>query len=228
MNRKLDLRHELCLYKDLGKQTIPVIFNEIYVRLLFFVGRLVTEVAEKEGLKNINWKNTVPFGNRTVDRMLTVASMTFTMADTADAAIHAAIESCGNWVLFSGAFVSRFNYIGAGRAAYSIVKEISKEKREAQLIHEKLLLTNTKTVGVIEHFEKYREALEEKIANYLAEDIEGFLSGFDYLEQGIATGDSDLVIKGNVIIQKVLGREPQFTNQKEFDELMDSDISLSL
>ena len=40
--------------------------------------------------------------------------------------------------------------------------------------------------------------------------------------------NSDMVIKGNVIIQRILGREPQFTNQSEFDALMDSDVALIL
>ena len=226
-NKKIDLRHEMCIYKDLGRQAIPVVFNEIYVRLLYFVGHLASE-AGTNGIKNVNWKKVIPFGNRGVDRMLTIASMTFTMADTADAAVHAAIESCGNWVLFSGKFVSRFNYVGAGRAALAIVKEVSNEKKEAQLIHEKLLLTEVKTVAVIEHFNAYRAELEEKVSNYLAEDIEGFLYGFDYMKQGLQTGNSDLVIKGNVVIQKVLGREPQFTNQQEFDDLMGSDVALIL
>ena len=48
------------------------------------------------------------------------------------------------------------------------------------------------------------------------------------MNEGLATGDSNLVIKGNVVIQKVLGREPQFTTQEEFDELMESDIPLQL
>ena len=217
----------MCIYKDLGRQAIPVVFNEIYVRLLYFVGHLASE-AGTNGIKNVNWKKVIPFGNRGVDRMLTIASMTFTMADTADAAVHAAIESCGNWVLFSGKFVSRFNYVGAGRAALAIVKEVSNEKKEAQLIHEKLLLTEVKTVAVIEHFNAYRAELEEKVSNYLAEDIERFLYGFDYMKQGLQTGNSDLVIKGNVVIQKVLGREPQFTNQQEFDDLMGSDVALIL
>ena len=64
--------------------------------------------------------------------------------------------------------------------------------------------------------------------HYLAEDIEGFMSGFADMQQGMLTGDSDLVIRGNVTIQKVLGREPQFTNQKEFDALMESDAPLVL
>ena len=37
-------------------------------------------------MDKINWKAIIPFRNRTVDRMLTIASMTFTAADTADAA----------------------------------------------------------------------------------------------------------------------------------------------
>ena len=48
------------------------------------------------------------------------------------------------------------------------------------------------------------------------------------MKQGINTGDSDLVIKGNVVIQRVLGRKPQFTNQKEFDDLMKSDEAIIL
>lgn len=227
-NKKLDLRHELCLYKELGKQSIPVIFNEIYTRVLFFASRLGVQVAAHHDLKGIDWMSIIPFGNRTIDRMLMISSMTFTIADTADAAVHAAIESCGNWILFSGVFVSRFNYVGAGRAAIAIIKEVSNDKKEAQLIHEKMILTEAKTVGIIEKFSAYREALEERVSNYLAENLEEFLSGFDYMQEGMESGDSNLVIKGNVVIQKVLGREPQFTNQAEFDEFMGSDDALKL
>ncbi len=54
------------------------------------------------------------------------------------------------------------------------------------------------------------------------------MNGFECINEGIGTGDSDLVIKGNIIIQRVLGRDPQFTNQREFDELMDSDEAFKL
>ena len=54
------------------------------------------------------------------------------------------------------------------------------------------------------------------------------MNGFDFIKEGFNTGNSDLVIKGNVIIQRVLGREPQFTTQKEFDDLMESDVALVL
>ena len=48
------------------------------------------------------------------------------------------------------------------------------------------------------------------------------------MNQGMKSGDADLVIRGNVIIQRVLGRKPQFASQKEFDDLMDSDEALIL
>ena len=54
------------------------------------------------------------------------------------------------------------------------------------------------------------------------------MCGFDYMNEGIASGDSNLIIKGNIVIQRVLGREPQFTTQQEFDDLMESDIPLLL
>lgn len=228
---RFDFRTELGLTHELGKQAVPVILNESLVRGFYFLRRLVQEIKTQEissfsALKLIDWDLVKPFRNRTVDRMLTVASMTFTMADTADAAVHAALESGGNWVLFAGHFTTRFNYIGAGRAAFAIVKEISAENKEAQLLHEKRILTETKTQFVIDELEAYKDRLEKQLADYLAEDIQSFMEGFDYMNQGLASGNSDMVIKGNVVIQRVLGREPQFTNQKEFDALMDSDIPL--
>lgn len=227
-NHKMDLRHELVLYKKLGAQAIPVAFNEIYARVLYFLIHLEGEIIDHKGLKGIDWSRVVPLRNRTIDRVMTIATMTFNVADTADAAVHAAIESCGNWAVFSGRFVARYNYLGAGRAALAIVKEISNEKKEAELIHQKLMLTEVKTAGVIKQMEEYRAGLEQRVSEYLAEDLEAFLEGFDYMKQGAATGNSDLVIKGNVVIQRVLGREPQFTNQKEFDDLMDSDVAIIL
>ena len=227
-NHKLDLRHEITMYKALGKQAIPVALNEIYVRLGFFVSHLCVEIADHKGLKGIDWSNVIPFRNRTVKRMITISSMTFTVADTADAAVHAALESGGNWVLFAGRFAARFNYVGAGRSAVAIVKEISNERKEAQLIHEKMILTEAKTIQVMQVLEEYKAKLTERVSDYLAQDIEAFIEGFDYMKEGLATGNSDLVIKGNVVIQRVLGREPQFTNQEEFDALMDSDIALQL
>lgn len=231
--RKFDLRTELGVARHVGRQAVPVIINECVIRAFYFIRRLAMELCrvnpkQFKDIAVLHWNTILPFRNRTVERMVTISSMTFTVADTTDAAIHAAIESGGNWVLFSGRFVTRFNYIGAGRAAIAIVKEVSNEKKETQLIHEKMLLSEAKAALFLEQLQKFKTTLEERVSNYLVEDISAFVTGFDYMADGLASGDSDLVIKGNIIIQKVLGREPQFTNQEEFDVLMESDVPLTL
>ena len=96
------------------------------------------------------------------------------------------------------------------------------------MINEKRILTEARTAEAIKILEEYKTKLEETVSNYLAQDISAFLEGFDYMDSGLLNNDSDLVIKGNVIIQKVLGREPQFTTQQDFDELMASDEPLKL
>lgn len=226
VNKKLDLRHELAYAQQVKLQAVPVIFIEICVRLGFMILQLEKELLENGSLEKVNWRRVIPFANRSVDRCLAIATMTFNVVDTGDAALRAAIESGGNWVLFSGRFVARYNFVGAGRAALAIVKEVSNERKEAQLIHERMILMDAKAQMFYQQLQQFKAQLEEKVSNYLAEDIEAFIEGFDYMKEGLETGDSNLVIKGNVVIQKVLGREPQFTTQEEFDELMESDAPL--
>ena len=224
---KGDLRKEVAYISAGSKQAIPVILNDLYIRLTYFITHLLLEI-DTNGIGNIHWNKVIPFRNRTVDRMIMISSMTFTIADTTDAAVHAAIESNGNWAIFAGRFVSRFNYVGAGKAALSIVKEISNEDKECQLIHEKMLLTHIKTEQFIAEYQEYKKKLDQKLAEFIAQDIQTFIESFDDINEGILKGNSDLVISGNVNIQRVLGREPQFTNQIEFDSLMDSDEALKL
>ena len=226
VKQKIDLRHELTYVDNIKIQAIPVILNEVFVRASYMLVNLGRELSTKEDITKVNWNLVIPFNNRTVDRMIAVSTMTFNMVDTGDATLRAAIESGGNFVLFSGRFVARYNYVGAGRAALAIVKEVSNEVKETQLIHEKMLLMGVKAEIFMRQLQKFKEQLEEKVSNYLAEDIEEFIEGFDYINEGLSSNNSDLVIKGNVVIQKVLGREPQFTTQEEFDGLMSSEIPL--
>ena len=84
---KFDLRTEMGVAMQVGKQTIPVIINECIVRSFFLLRRLLQELSRDDiqdwsDVHKINWKAIIPFRNRTVDRMLTIASMTFTVADT--------------------------------------------------------------------------------------------------------------------------------------------------
>ncbi len=221
--QKLDLRHELVAVEALGRQAVPVLLNEAVVRMGFFVSRLARAFSARTPLKEVRWAEAIPVGNRTVDRMMTVASMTFTLADTADAAVHASLESAGNWVLFSQRFVVRYNYMAAGRAAVAVVREFSDDAREAQLIRERRLLVEARAALTIERLEQYKAQLSERVDEFIAEDLQAFLEGINMMDEGLRLGNSDLVIAGNVVIQRVLGREPQFASQAEFDVLMESD-----
>lgn len=95
---KFDLRTEIGVAEQLGKQAIPVIVNECMVRGFYFVRRLYAELKQQDirqisDLKKIDWQGTLPFKNRTIVRMLTIATGTMTAIDLADAAIESAIKS---------------------------------------------------------------------------------------------------------------------------------------
>ena len=110
----IDLRTELGV---LHKQAFPVALNEIIVRVFYAARRLVTEIRDKKvstfsDLEGLNWRDIIPFRNRTIIRMMTIASGTFTAVDIADAAI----RSGG----FNAACLLRVNFVGVGRFAVAI------------------------------------------------------------------------------------------------------------
>lgn len=144
---KFDLRAEIGLMKELGKQAIPVIINEVLVRLFYFFRRTYVELKTikptsfKDFLIKANWKNCLPFKNRTIARMLTVAHGSFVAFDVIDAGIRSAA---------SGAFVDpaiflremclRVNFVGIGRFTIALATDvkmgISKYKKENERLIE--------------------------------------------------------------------------------------------
>lgn len=114
---KIDLRGELGIAVELGRQAIPVVANECIVRGFYFIRRLAMELKENHirslaEIGNINWNNVKPAGNPTIARMLTVATGVFTTVDLGDAII-----SQKYWV--------SINYVGVGRFAVAIGEDVS-------------------------------------------------------------------------------------------------------
>ena len=114
---KMDLRGELGIAVELGRQAIPVVANECIVRGFYFVRRLAMELKANQicslsDIRKINWNNVKPAGNPTIARMLTVATGVFTTVDIGDAII-----SQKYWV--------SINYIGVGRFAVAIGEDVS-------------------------------------------------------------------------------------------------------
>lgn len=110
---KFDLRGELGLMAELGRQAIPVIANESIVRTFYFIRRLAVEIRDKKISSEkgaIDWKRVRPVNSPTLTRMLTIATGVFTSLDVADA------------IITQKYFVA-VNYIGVGRFAVALENE---------------------------------------------------------------------------------------------------------
>lgn len=138
---KFDLRTEIGILHEVGKQFVPVLINECLVRGLYFARRLYiaiksTEINSVADLKQIDSSELLPFNNRVIRRMITVASGTFTAIDVVDAAVRAAIKdkSLKNPKLYVD-FAVRINVVGVGRFIVACKADavfISEDIREAK------------------------------------------------------------------------------------------------
>ena len=71
---KFDLRGELGVLEELGKQALPVIANECIVRGFYFIRRFAAELKEHHvcslsELRNIDWSKVRPSGNPTIAKI---------------------------------------------------------------------------------------------------------------------------------------------------------------
>lgn len=128
---KFDMRTEMAVGYELKRQSIPVMINEMLVRGVYFIRRFVSEVKEKGTIDKINWQNCIPFNNRTIQRMVTVASGTFVAVDLADAFIESAIESKGNQALLAEGVILRINFVNIGRFTLGCAVDIGSGLRKS-------------------------------------------------------------------------------------------------
>lgn len=144
--RKIDLRTEVGLFKELKDQAIPVILNEFIVRGFYFVRRLVNEIKVNNiksfsELNRIDPDKILPFKNRTVIRMLTVATGSFSATNLAAAAVISGAKSGGNVASFASGFVMRINFVGIGRFAVALGSDISGGFKKSKLEKERFIVS---------------------------------------------------------------------------------------
>lgn len=157
---RFDLRTEIGVFKQLGEQAVPVIVNESIVRVFYFIRRLCSEFNDKNinslsDLNNISWANTLPVKNRTIVRMLTIASGVLVAVDLADASIRSGVKHKFNVYdpLFYKDLIVRVNFVGIGRFTIALGSDIymgiqlsdQREKR-AELLHKKIVLMQAHNV----------------------------------------------------------------------------------
>lgn len=150
---KIDLRGEMAIGHQLKKQAIPVIINEVLVRTFYLIRRLYMEIKEKDihsfaDVDKLNWHKIVPVFNRTINRMMLVASGTFLAVDMADAAIRSAAKSGGSLEKFGLEMLLRINYPNIGRVAIELGTESymafkrGKLRTERMAVMTELLMAN--------------------------------------------------------------------------------------
>lgn len=189
VKERFDLRSELAVLHELGRQSVPVMINEVLVRAFYFIRRLASEVMAKRSFIGIEWKKTLPWNNRTMTRMLTIATGTFTAVDLADAAIRAGLKSGGNPANFGLQILLRVNFVGTGRFAIAVYSDASMELQRQQLRDERITLLgqqlhlmNAKTAylqGESWHYAKCTEASLQKTERMMHQSIEALLRSWN-------------------------------------------------
>ena len=152
---KFDLRGEMGVGIELGRQAIPVIANDCIVRTFYFIRRLAIEIRESDvrsfaDLKQIDWEKVKPLHNPTVARMLTIATGVFTTIDVGSAVI-----TQKYWV--------SINYIGVGRFAVAIGVDVSWCLKTRKLKKIKQIYENLKRFA----YTKQDDNLYERIGTYM-------------------------------------------------------------
>ena len=114
---KFDLRGELGLGIEIGRQAIPVVANECIVRCFYFIRRLAIAMKDNgissvSDMYKVDWNRVKPSSSPTLARMLTIATGVFTTIDVGEA-----IVTKKYWVAI--------NFIGVGRFAVAIGEDVS-------------------------------------------------------------------------------------------------------
>ena len=146
----MDVVTEKAVMHELKRQAMPVVINEILVRASYFIRRFISELKEKQDVREVEWKKVIPFNNRTIVRMMTIATGTFTAIDMADAAVHAATKSVDASTFFSNMLL-RVNFVGVGRFAIAVTSDVGmgisrsvKRNHRIKLQKEQILLLDAK------------------------------------------------------------------------------------
>lgn len=130
--RKFDLRTELGILGEVGRQTIPVLINQCVVRGFYFCRRLAREVRDLGircigDLERIAPEDILPWGTPAMRRMVTVSSSVFTGVDIADAAVRAIMSKD------PVTFFLRVNYVGVATFVIACVVDVNATLKERGL-----------------------------------------------------------------------------------------------
>ena len=163
-------------------QTIPVFINEMLVRLMYSLRRIIkfysaTPVEERSF--QVIWANCEPFKNASVKRMLTVAHGTFCLLDVGDAVGRGFATGGGYFNVME--FAMRLNLPGLGRFGVSIMGEANRGFKISRYNKEKSSLENDRIL-LIEHINGLKELADVYNDKELLKLIDDFEKSSAYKE----------------------------------------------
>lgn len=180
---KIDLRGEKAIWQQMGKQSVPVLINDVLVRVFYFIRRLYIALRDNkiqswDDIIKLNWRKIVPVYNRTINHMMLVASGTFVAVDLGDAAIRSALTCGGSWEKFAAGMLLRINYPGIGRFVIALGVEGHMAFRRGKLRTERMaLMTELLQANTIRIFDTQKQmwiaaAQAEKTIEQLYDELE--------------------------------------------------------
>ncbi len=179
---KMDLRGELGVMHQIGKQSLPVITNEALVRGFYFINRFIEEIKDKKNIEDVDWDKTIPFNNRTIERMMTIATGTFCAVDSLDAAVRGVISGAqagaGFWAAFGRQLVLRLNFVGIGRFTIALGNEAFMGLRKGKQMRERMLL-KAETLYLHEAKLYYGDKLMWSAAKDAEQSVESLLEAME-------------------------------------------------
>ena len=128
-------------------QAIPVFVNELLVRFIYSIRRLVRyfSITKKDYRSfSLLWKSCEPFSNATIKRMLTVAHGTFCVIDAGDAIARGFATGGSSFNVTE--FVLRLNIVGIGRFTISLYGETSRGLKRNDIKEDIIILKREKRI----------------------------------------------------------------------------------
>ena len=128
-------------------QAIPVFINELLVRFIYSIRRLVRyfSMTKKDDRSfSLLWKSCEPFSNATIKRMLTVAHGTFCVIDAGDAIARGFATGGSSFNVTE--FVLRLNIVGIGRFTISLYGETSRGLKRNDIKEDIIILKREKLI----------------------------------------------------------------------------------
>lgn len=163
-------------------QAIPVFINEMVVRLIYTIRRLIkyfSYTLKENRSFSLMWKSCEPFSNATVKRMLTVAHGTFCLIDIGDATIRG--FATGGGCFNVAEFVMRLNIVGVGRFAISLYGE-SKRGIQVHNVKEEVYFITREKIIIIDYIEGLKTLSDVYDDQYFLTFIDNLQNSDMYIE----------------------------------------------